>query len=490
MTTTVPYPVAVGGLAGLGLLGAVLAVVWPVAALALAAAALLCAVALRAPALALVGGLLLAGTEGLFKARLNAEAFPSANGVGAITLDLLLAAAAVWLCLHVGRRPFTGIWRDATRGERVAWLMVAGWLVASVVQVPTSPDLTNAIEGLRLTQAYVLLVLAGVVLYAAHPNQLAVTRGLLVAFAVLSAYATFRAIVDPTSWELSYLLDRSPHARLGALVRDAGTFTTAVALASYLVPVAVFCLSIGFLDRRVRVLAWATCALAVVGIVDSYARTAILGLVVGGGLMAFMVLAGREIPRRTKVISVVGVMLLGAGVYAGAMAAGKEDRITEQRSRGLSDPLGDRSLELRWKTWRESAETIAANPLGTGIGTVGRATTTQDRTLRDLEFTDNAYLKVLQEQGIAGLLFVFGIIGTTVLAGRRILRAGVYRRPLGVAALASVVSFLVLCLLQEYIELAGKVVAWTMLGIALAAAYGLTRDAPSEEQERDGVHAA
>jgi hypothetical protein len=69
------------------------------------------------------------------------------------------------------------------------------------------------------------------------------------------------------------------------------------------------------------------------------------------------------------------------------------------------------------------------------------------------------------------------------------MRAGVHRRPLGVAALASVVSFLVLCLLQEYIELAGKVVAWTMLGVTVAAAYGLTRDAP-EGQEQDGVHAA
>ena len=286
MATTVPYPGTVVALAALGLLGAALAVVWPVAALALAATVLLVAVALRAPALGLVGGLLLAGTEGLFKARLGAESFPSANGFGAIVLDLLLAAVAVWLCVRVGRRPFASIWREATRGERIAWLMVAGWLVASAIQVLTSPDLTNAIEGLRLTQAYVLLILAGVVLYLAHPSQLAVTRGLLVAFLVLSAYAAFRALVDPTSWELSYLLDRSPHARLGGLVRDAGTFSTAVALASYLVPVAVFCLSIGFLERRVRVLAWTTCALAVVGIVDSYARTAILGLVVGAALLA------------------------------------------------------------------------------------------------------------------------------------------------------------------------------------------------------------
>ena len=491
MTLTQEHPGTILALAGLALVGAFLAVVSPVAAVALAVAVLLVAVTLRAPALGLVGGLLITGAEGLFKARLNAEAVPSANGVGAIVLDLLLAAVAVWLCTRAGRRPFVAVWRAATRGERVAWGLVGAWLVVSVFQVLTSPDLTNAVEGLRLTQAYVLLVLAGLVLYAVHPSELAVTRALLAAFAVIAAFAAWRALVDPSSWELVYLLDRSPHAQLGGLVRDAGTFSTAVALASYLVPVAVFSLGIGLLDRRVRVLAWTTCALALVGIIDSYARTAILGLVIGAGLVALMLLAGREIPRRTKALVAVGVLVVGAGAYAGAMAAGRQDTITERRAEGLSDPLGDRSLEQRWHTWRDSGRTIAHHPFGTGIGTVGHATTTDDRRLRGLKYTDNSYLKVVQEQGIGGLLFVVGILSATVLAGRRIVRAGPARRPLAVAALAAVVSFLVLCLLQEYIELAGKVVAWTLLGVAVASAFGLTRDGRvAGARDRDGVHAA
>jgi hypothetical protein len=491
MAATQQHPGTILGLAGIALLGLVLAVVWPVLTLALAVAILLCAVALRAPALAFVGGVLIAGSEGLFKARLNAEAVPSANGVGALALDLLLAALAIWLCTRAGRRPFVALWRAATRGERIMWALLAGWVAVSVLQVLTSPDLTNAIEGLRLTQAYALLALAGVVLYAMHPSELAVTRALLVAFAVLAAFAAFRALVDPSSWELVYLLDRSPHARLGTLVRDAGTFSTAVALASYLVPVAVFSLAIGLLDRRVRVLAWTTCALSLVGIVDSYARTAILGLVVGAAVVALMLLAGREMTRRTKVLVIVGVLVLGAGIYAAAMAAGRQDTVTERRAEGLSDPFGDRSLEARWRTWRHSADTISSHPFGTGIGTVGHATTTNDRRLQGLKYTDNSYLKVLQEQGIAGLLFVVGVLGSTVLVTRRLIRAGPARHPVGVAALASVVSFLVLCLLQEYIELAGKVVAWTLLGVAVASAFGLTRDGRvAESRERDGVHAA
>src|SRR5215210_7634512 len=122
MAITLPFPSTVLALAAVGLFGLLLAVVWPVAALGLAVALVVCAVALRAPALGLVGGVLVAGTEGLFKARLNAESIPSANGVGAIGLDLILAAVAVWLCVRVGRRPFIAVWREGTRGEHIAWL--------------------------------------------------------------------------------------------------------------------------------------------------------------------------------------------------------------------------------------------------------------------------------------------------------------------------------------------------------------------------------
>ena len=54
MAVTRQHPVTILALAGLGVLGVLLAIVWPVATIALAMAALLCAVALP-PALGLVG---------------------------------------------------------------------------------------------------------------------------------------------------------------------------------------------------------------------------------------------------------------------------------------------------------------------------------------------------------------------------------------------------------------------------------------------------
>ena len=483
MAISLQSPGAVAGLALLAAAGAASVMVWPVMALGVAAVALLTSIALRAPALGVVGALLLVGAEGIFKARLNAEDVPSATGFGAIFIDAILLAAVAWLLAVAGRAPLLAVWRDASRAERVSWSLVGAWLAVSLVQaVLFSPDLVNAIEGLRLTQGYVPLVVAGVVMYAVHPSAVGLTRALLVAFALLSAYATFRAFVQPTGWELEYLVDRSIHARFEEnVVRDAGTFSTAVALASYLVPVAVFSLVIGFLDARVRVLAWATALLALIGIVQSYARVAILGLAVGTAVLAVVLVAGPTVPRRTKALAVAVVLLVGAGGYVAAIAAGGKSDITEARARGISDPLADESLELRWRTWERSLDTIASNPAGTGIGTVGRASEVDRRQT----YTDNAYLKLIQEQGPAGLLFIVGMFGTVFLLIRRLAWEGHRRSPMAVAAIGAVVSFLTMCMLQEFIELAGKAVAWTMLGIAIWFVHGATHRLGGSSADED-----
>jgi O-antigen ligase len=118
---------------------------------------------------------------------------------------------------------------------------------------------------------------------------------------------------------------------------------------------------------------------------------------------------------------------------------------------------------------------------------VGRATEVEGRQ----EFTDNSYLKILQEQGFPGFTFLLGVGGTVLLLGRRLARDGPARRPPAIAALGAVVSFLTLCLFQEYVESAGKVVAWTLLGVALWFGYGAPGPrAPRDDGEGDGLRAA
>jgi hypothetical protein len=468
--------------------GAICAVVWPVAAVLLAAGAVICAVALRAPPLGLLGALLLVGSEGLLKARLEAEQVPSAIEAGALLVDFVLLVAFAALLRADRGESLRAVWRAGDRAEHVAWSLVGAWLVLSIVQIPFSPALVDAVQGFRLTQAYVVVTLAGIALFAVAGPPQRRTTWLLGVLVVIGGYAALRAVWPPPSWEQDYAFERSEHASFaGEVLRDVGSFGSVVALASFLVPAGVFALIVGFLEPRVRLIAWIACALAAVGILMSYVRIAIVAFGIGTAVLAVLLVAGHGTPRRVRLVAIAMTLVVGAGGYAAALAAGGVSTTAERRAQGLTDPFGDESLRVRWRTWKRSAEKTIEHPLGTGIGTVGHATREGGRE----NYTDNAYLKLLQEQGIpVAVLFIAGMLGTTVLLGRRLLRAGPLRRPVAVAALGGFVSFLVLCLIGEYIELPGKTLAWTLLGVALWSAYGPRR--PSEDRltgETDGIHA-
>jgi hypothetical protein len=326
-------------------------------------------------------------------------------------------------------------------------------------------------------------VLAGVVLFPVAGNSARnrelVTKGLLTVLAVIAGYAALRAVIGPAAWERAYSLARSQQAIVGEVSRDVGSFNSPQDLASFLVPAAVFALIVAVLDARVRVLASVTFLLAVVGVVDSYVRVGIVAIAVGAGVLALVVLLARETPRRAKALAVCTVLVVGAGAYAGALAAGGASRITETRAGGLSDPLSDFALQDRWSRWKRGARTALHHPLGTGIGTVGGTTGHAAALGRPAtgNYTDNSDLKVLDEQGIAvGLLFIIGALGSAFVLGRRIVRTGPLREPVAIAALGAFVSFLILCVLAEYIEWPGKVLAWTLLGIGLWYAYGSSTD--------------
>ncbi len=79
---------------------------------------------------------------------------------------------------------------------------------------------------------------------------------------------------------------------------------------------------------------------------------------------------------------------------------------------------------------------------------------------------------MLQEQGfLGGALFILGVVGIAVLCARRLPRVNPLERPLGVAALVAVASFLVLFLTGDYIEQPGKALCWTLLGVAAWESY-------------------
>ncbi len=77
---------------------------------------------------------------------------------------------------------------------------------------------------------------------------------------------------------------------------------------------------------------------------------------------------------RAKLAAILTGLAVAGGMYGAAVLAGGASASTEQRAKGLSDPLADQSLKIRWKTWTHSVDKIRAEPLGTGLGTVGHAT--------------------------------------------------------------------------------------------------------------------
>jgi hypothetical protein len=151
------------------------------------------------------------------------------------------------------------------------------------------------------------------------------------------------------------------------------------------------------------------------------------------------------------------------------MVAGAANPVVEWRAKALAHPLSDYSVTTRIDHWGDTVARAAAEPFGSGIGTVGRATAEGRRAV----FTDNSYLKVLREQGFAGaLLFLLGVGGIAVAAVLRLVRGDPLRRPLGTAALVAAAGFLALMVMAEYIEQPGKVLAWTLLGVAVWEAIG------------------
>jgi hypothetical protein len=441
--------------------GAVLAALWPSAAILLGALAIVLALCVRAPAYGFALALVLYSFEGTVKMRLSVEGAPSPVALGAAALDLAFLVSLAALLLQDRGRSLRELWGRATRLERWAAGMVGAWLVLSVLQIPVSGDLTKGLEGFRLTQLYVPAALGGVVL-AARLGEERLVPLLLGVLALGVLYAALRGLTGPTENEQLFAERRASNANFGDLGRNTGSFTGPVGLVSFLVPASVICLVLGFLRADRRWLFSLGFALAMTGLIASYVRTALVAVVAGVAVMALLMLLQKGASRRHAAYAVAAVVVVLGGGYAATLLAGDASPVAKHRAEALANPFTDASLTTRFHTWGRTIDKVT--PVGTGLGTVGRATAKG----RKATFTDSSYLKILQEQGPLGaLLFLGGVGGLFVAAAIGLVRAGPVRRPLGTAALAGFGGFLVLMVMGEYIEQPGKLLAWTLLGVAL-----------------------
>lgn len=457
-------------------------------ALALVAVAVL---ALRAPPFAIVGVIFLFGLEGTIKVRLGEELpdLPvSGLALGAATIDLALVIAFFGL-LRVDRGTSLAlIWRNMGRPARVAIVLLAGWIALSVLQIPVSGNVSTGVSGFRLTQAYVVLAVVGGAMLARRWSE-RVLLTLLAAIFVISSYAAFRAIEGPSPSErvaaFSHQTTANVPAGDGVLFRNVGSFSGAVGLVSYLTPAAVFLFALGLLVPRHRLVAWLATALALVAVVGAHVRASLVVAALCLVATGAVVVLSSGLARRTKFVLAavsipVFISLVVVGAFASSLVSSNSPELQE-RSAGVLNPLADESMQLRFETWRQSFEVAKANPLGTGLGTVGRATEIEGASAT---VTDSSYVKALREQGVPGaLLFTFGVLATWAAIAVGIARIGVRLRPIGLAALAGSGSFLLLASDSEAVEQPGKVLMWMFLGIGLWELYG--RPESGERMDED-----
>jgi hypothetical protein len=454
-------------LVGGALVAILCAALWPGFAVVLAAVIGVVAVTLAAPAYGFVLVLLLFGAEGSIKILLDRGGTPfgrDPRAVGAALVDLAFAAAVVALAI-AERDVLRRSWERMSTVARIGLGLLAAWIAVSALQTLQTGSIVQGLAGFRLTQAYLVAIVAGFLL-SAHVGRRDPIRALLVVLGVVAAYAAFRAAVGPADAERDYAISRTEWAYYGDVFRNVGSFSGAVPLASFLVPAAVFAFGLAFVPNRLRLPAAVVFACACIGIITTQTRASIVALVVGLATIVGLSLQPGVLSARGKALAVAGTACVVAVTALGVAVGSRASPETRARAEGLVRPLSDESLRLRFQTWEDTASDIVHHPLGAGVGTVGRASSIGG----DFVTTDNSYLKVLREQGILGFPFVIGIL---MLAGA--LLGGVWRaraRPVGVAAAAGFVSFLVLAVAGEYFEQPGKVLAWALAGIAAWHAWG------------------
>jgi O-antigen ligase len=427
----------------------------------LAGVLLLC---VRAPVHAFAVALALFSFEGTVKVLLDVDGADSPAVIGAAAIDFALFAS---LLADRGRSP-AQLWSNATTLKRVAVASLGAWLLLSLLQLPVSGDLVNGLEGLRVTQSYAVVALGGAVLAARlGPGRL--PRVLLGVIALAVLYAGLRGVIGPADAERAFSERRTPNANFDDLARDTGSFTAAIGLVSFLVPAGLLCLAFALLGVGRRAVTLGLFALAMTGLVASYVRSALFAVVLGAALLTVMLLLRSGAARRRGAIALATVAVVVVGGYGATLLAGEANPATEWRAKALAHPLSDYSVTTRFDHWGDTLRKVADEPFGSGIGTVGRATAHGHRAV----FTDNSYLKVLREQGIAGgLLFVLGLGAMLLAMAVRLVRLGPLRRPVGAASLVAVSGFLGLMVMAEYIEQPGKVLAWALLGVAVWETIG------------------
>jgi O-antigen ligase len=274
--------------------------------------------------------------------------------------------------------------------------------------------------GLILQSALLLFILLAVAwLVADGKNILTLLRVSCASGALASIYGIFQYFGwDPLLPATAYQAGEGAFT----IVRPPGTLGHADYFAAWLVAIVFFDVALARLEaeRWRKILAGVACALSLGAIILSGTRSALLGLIVGGIVLAML---GR--PRNRKVAVAIGSMSLAAAAIFFLSPAGAKLRARLHWS--LEDTRGGARLLL----WRDSLRMSTHRPI-VGFGPESFATEFPQFESLELaraypdfyhESPHNIFLDALTAEGALGLLALLFICMLAVVAAIDALRS-------------------------------------------------------------------
>lgn len=332
--------------------------------------------------------------------------------------------------------------------------LVAGGLVWCLAQLfPTILEPKKLVKYVLF--ASIPVIVFGILQYFVFPSDFLESFGYSRANGVLPAF---------------FIDDKPDLPRIMSFLRDPNT------LGSYLI--IILSLAGAFLLAKGRhilskpVLGWVIAG-AGICLVLTFSRSAWLGAVVAGLVLGLRSPRGWELARTYKMtllaslLALLCIVTVGGIIYKDSYFA-KNIVFHADEQTVMEDPN-----ELRGRFWRESVESIKAEPLGSGPGKAGLASIKND--VDGVVLNENYYLQTAQETGILGIVMFASIL---VLAGVALWKAGV-GDPVAVALFSAFTGLLVTNLLVHI--WANEAVALTFW-ILFGAWYGL-RSHEIEEKE-------
>lgn len=387
-------------------------------------------------------------------------------------LLLGLLAAAVAGYLNSRRSSAIVIWPGI--------VALAAYVAFSALQIPFAE--TTEIGARAFAAGPALMVGFFALAYArwTPETRWRIARGFVVVAFVAGLYALFRLFAGPTGAEESVARRSAGVAGDLALF---GSFPGRLELGAWSAVAIPMLFTLALAARGLwRWLATGAAALMIVALIGSEVRTALVGAGLGILLAAAMFQLAHAFRGRAGTALLALAALAVAGFVGFGLTVGGDAESTERFER-IASPGEDYSFQQRVAKWDAALADINEEPFGEGLGTTGITQRRYSRVFRlDNRYIDNSYLQLGVAQGYPGwVLFGLAVLLTGFMLARSSLTTADRRlAALGLGAVASLLTYLVVLLTGDMLTSWGALLVWMLLGLG---AGGFVSDYPGRGRQ-------